>query len=222
MSHSETLMARDGHTFRAFIANPSRPARSAIILAHDLFGLTAQMRTIADSYAADGHLTVAPALFDRVQRDLVWGDSPEEIQRAQGSCKQIHTSQSLLDIAAVAATVRHSGKVAIIGYGWGGLLSWLAAASQSLNGAVCYYGIGIAEHLSPSPKSPTLLHFAEQDPLTPPDSVERIRAAYPQGLYYCYSAAHSFDDPTRPQCYAPAAAQLARSRTQAFLAERFG
>lgn len=222
MSHFETLMARDGHAFQAYIANPAGHVRGAVVIIQEIFGLTAHIRHITDSYAAEGYLALAPALFDRVRRDLVLGDSPEEVERARGYRKQIPTAKSLLDIAASAAVARHCGKVGAIGYCWGGLLAWLAAADIPLNAAVSYYGGGIADHLERTPACAMMLHFGERDAAIPLAAVERIRTAFPQGLYYLYAAGHGFNNDTRAQHYDAAAAALARTRTVDFLSKHIG
>ncbi len=222
MSHFETLMARDGHTFQVYFASPAGQVRGAIVVIQEIFGLTEHIRGIADSYAAEGYLAIAPALFDRLRRGLVLGDSPEEVERARGYRQQIPAEKSTLDIAACVAVVRHSGKVAALGYCWGGTLAWLAAAQIPLGAAICYYGAGIPDHLDHTPTCPTLLHFGERDASIPQAAVESIRAAFPQGLYYLYAAGHGFNNDTRPQHYDAAAAALARERTQAFLAQHIG
>ena len=223
MSQVETLMARDGHSFHAYIARPPARARGAVIIVQEIFGLTPHIRRVADSYAADGYLTVAPALFDRVRRDLVLGDSPPELEAALGYRKQIPEAKSVLDLHAAAAMARHTGRVGIIGYCWGGTLAWAASAESHFAAAVCYYGAGIAEHLDKPPTCPTLLHFGEQDSSIPLATVERIRHAFPQGLVYVYpSAGHAFNNEDRPRHYNAEAAQLARTRTSAFLAQHVG
>ncbi|HEX4025584.1 MAG TPA: dienelactone hydrolase family protein [Steroidobacteraceae bacterium] len=222
MSQFETLMARDGHVFRAYIAQPTGHPRGAVVVVQEIFGLTPHIRRLADSFAADGYLTVAPALFDRIRRDLVLGYSPEEIERALGYRKQIDDAKAVLDITATAAMARHSGKVAVVGYCWGGLLAWMSASEPPFAAAVSYYGAGIGEHLDRTPACPTLLHFGERDGSILAAEVERIRAAYPQGLYYQYAAGHGFDNEDRPKNYDAAAAALARSRTHAFLAQHIG
>jgi carboxymethylenebutenolidase len=222
LSHLETLMARDGHAFQAYIANPAGHVRGAVVVLQEIFGLTTHIRNMADSYAAEGYLAVAPALFDRVRRDLVLGSSPEEVERARGYRKQIPAAKALLDIAASVAVARHCGKVAVIGYCWGGTLAWLAAAEISLNAAVSYYGAGIPENLARAPKCPMMLHFGERDASIPPAAVEQIRASFPQGLYYLYAAGHAFNNETRAEIYDAAAAALARTRTLGFLTRHIG
>jgi carboxymethylenebutenolidase len=222
VSQFETFMARDGHAFQAYLARPAGTARGAVVVIQEIFGVTAYLRAMADGFAAAGYLAVAPALFDRVRRGLVLGDSAEEAERARGYRQQIDTSKSLLDISACIAVVRHSGRVAAVGYCWGGTLAWLAAAELQLSAAVCYYGSGIAAHLDKLPACPTQLHFGERDTSIPPEAVERIRAAYPQGHYYLYPAGHAFNNDTRPGRYDATAAATARERTREFLAQHIG
>jgi len=222
MSRYETLMARDGHTFKAYIAAPAGPIRGGIVIVQEIFGLTANILRTADSYAADGYLAVAPALFDRVRRGVVLGYSPEEIQEGRGYREQVEIAQAMLDLAAAAAITRHAGKIALIGYCWGARLAWLAASRLQLGAVVCYYGAHIAEHLEQDPTCPVMLHFGEHDASIPLAEVEHLRSAFPRGIYHLYAAGHGFSNEDRPEHYDAAAAALARARTNAFLAQNVG
>jgi carboxymethylenebutenolidase len=222
VSQSETLMARDGHEFNVYIAKPSGKARGAVVIVQEIFGLSPWVLRVADSYAADGYLTVAPALFDRVRRNIVLGYSPQDMQQAMGYRKQIDTAKAVLDIGAAAAMARHVGKVAVIGFCWGGTLAWAAASELTLDAAVCYYGSGIVNLLPKVPRCPTMLHFGEQDKSIPPSQIEQLRIAYPRGVYHVYPAGHAFANDDRPDHYDAAATALARSRTNAFLAQHIG
>jgi carboxymethylenebutenolidase len=222
MSHFETFMARDGHAFQSYLARPAGSVRGAVVVLQEIFGLTPHILAMADGFAADGYLTIAPALFDRVRRGLLLGDSPEDVERGRGYRQQIETPKTMLDIAAAVAVARHSGKIAVVGYCWGGTLAWLAASELSLSAAVCYYGGGIAAQLNRVPACPTQLHFGERDAFIPPQAIERIRAAYPEGEYYIYAAGHGFNNDSRPGHYDAAAAALARERTREFLAQHIG
>jgi len=215
-------MARDGHEFKAYIAKPAARARGAVVIVQEIFGLTPWVLRTADSYAAAGYLCVAPALFDRVRRNLVLGYSPPEVEQAMGYRKQIDTAKAVLDIGAAAAMARHAGKVAVIGFCWGGTLTWAAASELPLGAAVCYYGAGIPKLLPKVPNCPTMLHSGEQDKSIPPGDVEQIRAAFPQAVYHLYPTGHAFANDDRPDHYDPDAAALARSRTDAFLAQHIG
>jgi carboxymethylenebutenolidase len=222
VSQTETLMARDGHKFSTYLAKPAGKARGAVVIVQEIFGLSPWIVRTVDSYAADGYLCVAPALFDRVHRNLVLGYSPAEREQAMGYRKQIDTAKAVLDIGAAAAMARHAGKVAVIGYCWGGMLAWAAASELPLGAAVCYYGAGIPKLLPKLPACPTMLHSGEQDHSIPLSDIELLRAAYPQGIYHLYAAGHAFANDDRPDHYNADAAALARSRSNAFLAQHIG
>jgi carboxymethylenebutenolidase len=222
VSQLETFMARDGHTFQVYIAKPPARPRGAVLIVQEIFGLTGNIRAAADRFADDGYLAMAPALFDRIRRGLVLGHSAPEIQLARGYRAQIETAKAVLDLSATAAVARHAGRVAVVGYCWGARLAWVAAGQSGFAAAVCYYGAGIVDELPQVPVCPTLLHFGTQDHSIPPAVVEQLRAAYPQGIYELYAADHGFANSERTEVYDAAAAELARTRTQAFLAQHVG
>jgi carboxymethylenebutenolidase len=218
----QTLMARDGHTFSAYLVNPGAKPRGAIVIVQEIFGLTAHIRHTADSYAADGYLTIAPALFDRVRRDVVLGYSAAEVEQAMGYRLQVPVPKALLDIAAATAVVRHAGAVAVIGFCWGAALTWAAASHVKVAAAVCYYGARMLEQSAKAPSCPTLLHFGEKDAGIPIGEVQQLRDTYPEGEYYLYPARHAFANEDRPDRYDAPSAALARARTSAFLAKHVG
>jgi carboxymethylenebutenolidase len=224
--HFQSLMARDGHTFNAYLVKPAGAARGAVVILQEIFGLTAHICGIADSYAADGYLAIAPALFDRVRRNLVLGYSPQEFEQARGYRLQIPVEKVLLDITASTAVVSHAGRVAAIGFCWGGTLAWLAASRVKLSAAVCYYGAKIFENAQQTPQKiplcPTQLHFGEHDASIPAAEIQQLRKIYPQGDYHLYPADHAFANEDRPDSYNAQAAALARANTNAFLAAHVG
>jgi carboxymethylenebutenolidase len=144
------------------------------------------------------------------------------MEQAMGYRKQVDTAKAVLDIAASAAMARHAGRVALIGFCWGGTLAWAAASELPLGAAVCYYGARIGTLLPKVPACPTMLHFGEQDKSIPLSDVEQLRSAYPQGVYHLYAAGHAFANDDRPDHYNAEATALARSRTGDFLAQHIG
>jgi carboxymethylenebutenolidase len=218
----QSLMARDGHTFSAYLADPAGRARGSVVILQEIFGLTAHIRRVTDDYASNGYLAIAPALFDRIRRDLVLGYSPKEVEQALGYRLQVPLAKALLDIAASAAVVRHAGRVATIGFCWGGTLCWAAASAVPMAAAVCYYGAKMLQQSPKLPGCPTQLHFGDKDSGIPPSEVQQLREAYPAGEYYLYPAAHAFANEERSDRYDAPSAALARTRTLAFLAQHVG
>ncbi|MFO1409273.1 MAG: dienelactone hydrolase family protein [Steroidobacteraceae bacterium] len=222
MSQTETLMARDGHEFGAYLARPEGRARGAIVVLQEIFGVNPYIRSVVDRYAAAGWLAIAPALFDRVARGIELGYTPADMTTARGTMMQVDTTKALLDIAAASAVVRHAGRLGVVGFCWGGRLAWLAGCEQPVAAAVAYYGTRIGQHLPQQvPRCPTLMHFGERDEHIPADEIARIRAACPQAEVHLYPAGHGFACDARASFDAPSAA-LAWQRTQDFLGRHLG
>jgi carboxymethylenebutenolidase len=217
MGEFTTLMARDGHEFNAWLTAPSAAQRGAIVIAQEIFGVNHHIRGVADGYAADGFLVIAPCLFDRIRRGIELGYTPEDTQQGRGYRLQIPKEKTLLDLAASINVVRHAGRVAVIGYCWGGTLAYFSACELPVTCAVAYYGGQIAQHLDKAPKRPVMYHFGERDSYIPPADVEKIRAHDPNGVFHIYPADHGFNCDERASYDSPSA-KLARERTLAFLA----
>jgi carboxymethylenebutenolidase len=219
---NEQLTATDGHRFDAYVAAPAAKPHGALVVVQEIFGVNSHVRSIADGLAADGYLAIAPALFDRVERgvDLGYGDA--DIQRGFALKTATGNDRPLLDIAAAMARVSSAGKVGVIGYCWGGLLSWLAACRlDGLAASVSYYGGGIPSHASLKPRCPVLAHFGDRDSHIPLDTVEAFRAAQPGVTVQLYPALHGFNCDQRAS-YDAASASLARARTLTFLRRHLG
>jgi carboxymethylenebutenolidase len=211
-----TLMARDGHEFNAWLAAPSQPARGAVVLAQEIFGVNRHIRAVADGFAAEGYVTIAPCLFDRVRRGIELGYSEAEVQQGRGYRLQIPKEKTVLDLTACINVVRHSGRVSMIGYCWGGTLAYIAACELPVFCAVSYYGGQIKDHLGKSPRRPVMYHFGEKDPHIPLSDIDKIRAADPNGIFHLYPADHGFNCDER-STYDAASARLALERTLQFL-----
>jgi carboxymethylenebutenolidase len=222
MSDIIELTASDGHRLHAYVATPSGTPRGALVVAQEIFGVNAHMRSVADGYAADGYLAIAPALFDRVEPDVEIGYTPQERQRGSALKAASGNDKPLLDIAAAIAHGRPAGKVGIVGYCWGGLLCWLSACKlDGLAASVAYYGGGMPDHAQLSPRCPVMAHFGELDAHLPLPGVEAFRAAQPGVALHLYPAQHGFNCEQRESYHAPSA-RLARERTLAFLGRYVG
>src|SRR6185369_6329078 len=160
-------------------------------IGQEIFGVNRHIRKVTDAYAAAGYVTIAPCLFDRVRRGLELGYSEKEKQEGRGYRLQIPKEKTLLDLTACINVVRHAGRVAAIGYCWGGTLAYLAACELPVVCGVSYYGGQIAkEHLGKSPRRPMLYHFGELVPHIPSADIEKIQSAYPTGIFHLYPADH--------------------------------
>jgi carboxymethylenebutenolidase len=217
----ESLMARDGHTFRAWLAAPAGRPRGAIVILQEIFGVNAHIRAVTDQYAAAGFVAIAPSLYDRIGSRIETGYSAEDFTRARGYMLQVKREDAFKDIGACINVVRHAGKVAMVGYCWGGTLTWVGARNLPIHAAVGYYVSRIGENLDGEPKCPMILHFGERDANIPLSDVEKARALFPAGEFHIYAADHGFNCDMRASYDAPSAG-LAWTRTQDFLARHVG
>ncbi len=217
------LTAADGTQVPAYVAQPAGPAKGAIVVLQEIFGVNAHIRAVADGYAAAGYLAVAPALFERVKPGVELGYSEVDMKEGFGyktAVAALPDPGVMPDIqAAIGYAAKASGgKVGMVGFCWGGLLTWRAACSlNGLAAAVTYYGGGMtaADEAARKPRVPVLAHFGDQDQWIGLDTIEAFRKAQPGVQVQIYNANHGFNCDQRGS-YNQAAAQLARERTLTF------
>ena len=218
MGDFTTIMARDGHEFQAYLAAPPGRPRGAVVVIQEIFGVNGHIRAVTDGFAAEGYTAIAPAFFDRIRRGIELGYGDAEMSEGRGYMQQLQPEQTLKDLAAAVAVVRHSGRIATVGYCWGGAQSYRAACELPIACAVVYYGN--PRDPAKTPKCPVMYHFGAADKSIPLTEVERLRAVHPRGIFYISEGAgHGFNCDLRPS-YDAAAAALARQRTLEFLARR--
>lgn len=216
------LAADDGHRFAAYRAAPSGTPRGAVVVVQEIFGVNQHIRAVADGYARDGYLVVAPALFDRIERGVEIGYSPEEVARGKQLKASADIAAALRDVTAAVGAVAGAGKVGIVGYCWGGFVSWMASARvDGLSCAVVYYGGGVLEHADIEPKCPVLGHFGERDPMIPVAGVRELARRHASHGIHIYPADHGFNCDQRGS-YDAASARDARSRTVEFFRRHIG
>ncbi|MDF2462173.1 MAG: dienelactone hydrolase family protein [Ramlibacter sp.] len=161
-------------------------------------------------------------MFDRTEKNVDLPYTQEGIVRGRELIASTRLDTAMLDVAAAIAAAGEARKVGIIGYCWGGLIAWVAAARlQGLACSVPYYGGGIVDHAQLEPRVPVLAHFAEHDSLIPLEGVKQLQARHAKQQIYIYAADHGFNCCHRP-AFNLAAAQQARERTLAFLRENVG
>ena len=221
MGEQVTLKAGDGHGLEAYVARPSGEARAGLVVCQEIFGVNFHIRSVADGFAAEGYLAVAPALFDRIEAGVELDYTADGAARGRALRTSIAWETVMLDVAAAADHARRGAGVGVVGYCWGGSLAWLAACRLEVDAAVGYYGGQIHEHRDEAPRCPVLLHFGERDSMIPNGQVAEIAAAHPDVPIHGYPAGHGFNCDARSD-HDPESAALARSRSLAFLARHLG
>ena len=222
MGDTIKLSASDGHTFSAYLARPLGTPRGAIIVVQEIFGVNHHIKSVADRFTNDGYVAIAPALFDRFERNVDMGYTPESIAHGRKIKVQVTTEMAMADLAATRDAVSDAGKLGIVGYCWGGYVTWLASAYlDGISCAVPYYGGGMLEHQDIVPRVPVMGHFGEKDAIIPVVGVKQLAARHPNHKFYIYAADHGFNCDERGS-YDRAAADLARERTLAFFRQHVG
>ncbi len=207
-----TLTAADGFKSAAYVSEPSGAPKGAIVVLQEIFGVNSHIRAVADGYAAAGYLAVAPATFDRVERDVEIGYTPDDIARGarlKAAVEALPAPGVLQDIQAAVDYAARAGKVGIVGYCWGGLLVWRSAEKvRGLSAAVSYYGGGVTAGSEPArkPAVPTMAHFGDQDAHISVESVQAFERAHPEVEVHLYAANHGFNCDQRASYNASAAA----------------
>lgn len=215
-SETVELQAGDGHRLSGFLARPAGEPRGAVVLVQEIFGVNRHIRSVCEDYAAAGYTTLAPALFDRVERGVELPYDPAGIERGRALMGGVSLDQALADVAAALARLGDAGPAAVVGYCWGGTLAWLAAARLPVRAAVGYYGGKIGDHAALVPQAPVLLHFGEKDHAIPVSVAEEVRSRHAQAIVHLYPAGHGFNCDERAS-YDADSARLARRRSLGLL-----
>jgi carboxymethylenebutenolidase len=222
MANRISVTAQDGHTLGAWRADPEGPAKGGIIFLQAIYGLTTHLGDVCDWFARDGYAAIAPATYDRTERDMVFAYDADGAAGGMAFRENLREDTVLMDVAACAATLRESvDKVAISGFCTGGTWAWISADALDMDAAVIFYGSDVFDCLDRRPQCPALLHYGDQDHIVPMDRVEQIRATYPDAEFHIYpGAGHAFYNPEQANHDADAA-KLAHERSIAFLDRHF-
>ena len=209
------LHAADKHTLAAYRVGPEYAERGLVVV-QEIFGVNHHIRKVCDRLAGHGYAVVAPALFDRVQRDVELGYGPEDVTTGRELRAQVPAAGPVADIGAAAEAWPELG--GIVGYCGGGTVAWWGATRTTFfRAAVGWYGGGIAASKEVTLHCPVQLHFGETDQSIPMDDVRAIQTAQLGVEIFTYpGAGHGFGCNERAT-YDAEASRLAEERTLAFL-----
>jgi carboxymethylenebutenolidase len=224
MGSFQNITSSDGFVLPAYVAQPAGAPKGAIVVLQEIFGVNSHIQAVTDAYAAQGYLALAPSTFHRIQPVVNLGYTADDITHGKElkAAAEAMPELVLLDVqAAVDFAIKQLAidkKVGVVGYCWGGLLTWRAASLiQGISAAVPYYGAGmtVGAELSRQPQCPVMVHFGDQDTSIPMETVHIFTAAQPNVDVQIYAANHGFNCDQRG-AYNAAAAELALKRTIEF------
>jgi carboxymethylenebutenolidase len=192
-----------------YLAEPSSPTKHGVVVIHEWHGLVPSVKAIADRFAAEGFLAIAP--------DHYHGQVATDDARAGQLMQAMVTRDAVAEIAQAVTFLRDRGctSVGVIGFCMGGALAFAAAAAvEGLTCAVPFYGIPIAEYWDAAKmRVPIQAHFVRVDNWAKAERAEemqkQIRARGGHMDLFVYDAPHAFmraDDPKVHNAEAAAAA----------------
>jgi carboxymethylenebutenolidase len=208
-----TLTGGDGFSFGAWHQSPKGPRKGGLVLVMEIFGVTQHIRDLCAEFAGHGYEILSPQLYDRGQKDFQAGYTSDDIAKGLALRAATPYDAVVSDVQACIDFLANRGKVGILGFCYGGSVSFLAAGRcRGLAAASGYYGSAIKDMLDLVPKCPTILHFGEKDHGIPMEIVETIASAQPGVNCFIYPADHGFVS-DRPSNHDAAATALAHRRT---------
>ncbi|MBS0523126.1 MAG: dienelactone hydrolase family protein [Proteobacteria bacterium] len=222
MGEEIRIIAADGGTFAGYLALPARTPAPGLIVLPEIFNTNAHIRSVADGYAADGFVALAPDVFWRQEAGSYLPYTDEGRAKAYSLRARLDTDQFTRDlgdaIAALRARPDCTGKIGVMGFCLGGMFAYLASTWLPIDAAVSYYGVQIDQHLGEADRleCPLLMHFAENDPHVPAQTVSAIQARLgglgSVSIHIYPGTEHGFNRQGYPP-YNDAAAAQARQRT---------
>ncbi|HSV84202.1 MAG TPA: dienelactone hydrolase family protein [Ramlibacter sp.] len=230
-SHEWVSVPRPTGHMDMHVVQPDQPARAAVVVLQEAFGVNAHIQDICGRMAGAGYLAVAPDLFHRTgPRELRY----DQRDQAMSLIAALGPDEVVDDVRAALQWLQQAhgfapGAAALIGFCFGGRAAFTAAtAIPDLGAAVVFYGPGIAAgphavlERAAAIRTPLLLHVGADDPTIPQQQVQsiaatlrRVGAGYEQHVYA--AAGHAFACDARPAMYRPGSAALAWQRTFEFL-----
>lgn len=222
------ITSADGQ-FQAYVARPNKPFAPAVVVLREVFGVNMDMREWCDELAARGFIAVCPDLFWRQEPGVDlnnWSDAEWNKGLAQYAAYDRDKGvRDIVDTVHAASQLDGaSGKVGVMGFCLGGLMSYLTAARETVDAAVAYHGGDTEKYLDEADKitAPMLMHLAEEDEFISKEAQAKIKATLsdkPNVVIYSYPGCnHAFARHTGAH-YNAAAAAKANGRTWQFLTD---
>jgi carboxymethylenebutenolidase len=171
-------------TFKAYIARPAVVSAPAIVVVQEIFGVNADLRDTCDELAEQGYFALSPDLFWRMEPGVDLSDQTgAEWKKGFALYTAFDYPSGVSDIAATLQVARTlagaSGKVGLMGYCLGGLMTFLTTARRGADASVVFYGGNTEKHLDEAQniRNPLMMHLGEEDEYMSKDAQRAIKAA---------------------------------------------
>ena len=223
-----SIPSHDGKAFDAYLSLPPKGTGPGLVIIQEIWGVNEHIRAVADQYALDGYVVLAPDVFWRQKPGVDLQYTEADTKFAYQYMNNLDGPNAVADLMDTAKALRArpevTGQIGSVGFCMGGRLSYALAATGAIDAAVCYYGGRIQDNLAlaPSIQVPILFHYAELDDHIPPAAVQAVQGAFAgrgNAQFHVYpGVGHGFNCWGRPM-YNQRAAALARGRTLQWLSE---
>lgn len=224
MGQNITLKASDGFELSAYRADPDGAPKGGLVLIQEIFGVNSHIRNVCDRFAKQGYVVVAPAMFDRAGKGIELGYEADDRQKGIECRQKLNDDMIMADVNAARDYLKSQnvGKIGIIGFCFGGSVTWMGAVGGGFDAASSFYGGQVIQTKDAQPKCPVQFHFGETDQSIPLTDVEEIKKAHPDLPAYVYAGAgHGFVCDDRGS-YNAEATKLAFQRTDEFFSKNIG
>lgn len=197
----------------AYLAEPVKEGKfPAVIVIQEIFGVNIHIREVAEKFAKEGYVAIAPALYQRTAPGFEAVYTQEDIQRGRGYKEQTTAEEILSDIQSAIAYLRtlpnvQKDAIGSIGFCFGGHVVYLAATLPDIKVTASFYGGGITNS-TPGGGEPTITHtskikgpiyafFGNEDQGIPLEHTEQIEAELkkhqiPHKIFRYEGAGHGF------------------------------
>ncbi len=221
MSEWVDLLANDGNELKAYVARPTGTPKAALVVVQEIFGVNKNIQTTADDWANEGFLAIAPAMFDRFEKnvDLAYDEAGFNagIALMQKFAPDLQPQTQDVEAAIEWLQSETETNIGVVGYCFGGLMAWVSACRLPVQAAVGYYGSNIDKFVNEEPQCPIMLHYGAEDPHIPAAAREKVLQAHPEVPVFVYeNAGHAFNRKLDPTHYNLNAATLAKKRSLLF------
>lgn len=235
------LVSYDGHRLDAFTSGDMQNSKAGLVIIQEIFGVNQHIEKLCEDYSKEGYFCIAPAIFDRLEEKVNLNYDQVGIDKGKSLKEKVPVIGALRDIGAACSFAAKAGKVGILGFCYGGTLSWVCAASispilewQVIHAAIGYYGSDIFDHnkrifgtsettegmeMEDKMQCPVMLHFGGKDSTTPENEINNLKARHPQSdmeMHIYPDAGHGFNCDMRDDFHQESA-DLAKERTLKFL-----
>jgi carboxymethylenebutenolidase len=202
-----TIPVSDGGKMPSYLSIPSAGPAAGVVVVPTILGGEPYMRSFADRLAAEGFVSALPDMFWRDEDPGVLDHDEPGFQRAHARNGRSDIELGMGDLADVIAALKArpdcNGKIAVIGFCFGGAHVLLGAARLGIDAGISFHGSHVGNHLDEIEgiTCPLSFHYGDNDAVAPMEEIERIKTAFDTldnaEVYIYPGAIHGYMQPWR-------------------------